>query len=117
MAIIKCPQCAKSISDKQAICPHCDLDMKDLTEEKLHSLSKIKTLKNSQTFNDASSDSYVIVFSWCFYLLQQRRQNGSSVFIIASLYSRWFYLVFSKPSSTYFVKTQKFIIGVVNRYK
>ncbi|WP_299262995.1 hypothetical protein [uncultured Psychrosphaera sp.] len=49
MAIIKCPQCAKSISDKQSICPHCDLDMTDLTEEKLHSLSKIKTLKNSQT--------------------------------------------------------------------
>lgn len=49
MAIIKCPQCAKSISDKQSICPHCDLDMNDLTEEKLHSLSKIKSLKNSQS--------------------------------------------------------------------
>lgn len=49
MAIIKCPQCAKSISDKQTVCPHCDLDMKELTEEKRQSLSKIKSLKNTQT--------------------------------------------------------------------
>jgi uncharacterized membrane protein YvbJ len=49
MAIIKCPQCAKSISDKQSICPHCDLNMNELTEEKRHSLSKIKSLKHSQT--------------------------------------------------------------------
>lgn len=49
MAIIKCPQCAKSISDKQKTCPYCDLNMEELTEEKKQSLSKIKSLKHSQT--------------------------------------------------------------------
>ena len=49
MAIISCPQCAKKISDKQTVCPHCDLDMTDLTEEKMHSLSKINNLKSNQS--------------------------------------------------------------------
>lgn len=49
MAIVNCPQCAKKISDKQQICPHCDLDMSDLTEEKRQSLSRIKNIKSNQS--------------------------------------------------------------------
>lgn len=49
MAIIDCPQCNKKISDKQKVCPHCELDMNELTDEKLQSLSKIKKLKTNQS--------------------------------------------------------------------
>lgn len=49
MAIINCPQCSTKISDKQKICPHCELDMTDLSEEKMQSLSKINSLKNQQS--------------------------------------------------------------------
>lgn len=48
MAIINCPQCSKKISDKSKVCPHCELDMENMSEEKIHSLSKINTLKNNQ---------------------------------------------------------------------
>lgn len=49
MAIVSCPQCTKKISDKQSICPHCDLDMSELSEEKLQSLSRIKNIKSNQS--------------------------------------------------------------------
>jgi len=55
MAIISCPQCGKKISDKQKICPHCDLDMTDLSEEKLASLSKIKAIKSSSSIMTQSA--------------------------------------------------------------
>lgn len=49
MAIINCPQCSKKISDKQKVCPHCELDMYELSDEKLQSLSKIKSYKDNQS--------------------------------------------------------------------
>ena len=33
MAIISCPQCAKSISDKHKQCPHCECQVTDLSNE------------------------------------------------------------------------------------
>ena len=49
MAIVSCPQCAKKISDKQKICPHCNLDIENLSAEKLDSLNRIKTIKSNQS--------------------------------------------------------------------
>ncbi|NVK25475.1 MAG: hypothetical protein HWE10_11150 [Gammaproteobacteria bacterium] len=49
MAIVNCPQCAKKISDKQKVCPHCDLDMSELSEEKMQSLGRIKKIKSDQS--------------------------------------------------------------------
>ncbi len=66
MAIIKCPQCGKSISDKQKVCPHCELDMENLTEEKIHSLSKIKNLKDNQTLQTHQFIAMLLFLVGCF---------------------------------------------------
>jgi uncharacterized membrane protein YvbJ len=49
MAIIKCPQCGKKISDKSKECNHCSLNLENMSEEKLQSLSKIKSYQTAQT--------------------------------------------------------------------
>lgn len=66
MAIIKCPQCSKSISDKQKICPHCDLDMTNITEEKLHSMSKLKSLKHNQNLQTYQFLAMLLFLIGCF---------------------------------------------------
>ena len=68
MAIINCPQCAKKISDKSKSCPHCDLALENLSEEKIHSLSKINTLKNNQNMMTYQAIAMLLflggVFGW-----------------------------------------------------
>ncbi|GAA0286375.1 zinc ribbon domain-containing protein [Psychrosphaera haliotis] len=66
MAIMKCPQCGKSISDKQKVCPHCELDMTNLTEEKIHSLSKIKSLKYNQSLQTHQFIATLLFLAGCF---------------------------------------------------
>ncbi|MBU2882195.1 hypothetical protein KO525_05730 [Psychrosphaera sp. B3R10] len=66
MAIIKCPQCANNISDKHKACPHCELDMTELTEEKLHSLNKIRSLKSNQTLMTHQIIAMLLFLAGCF---------------------------------------------------
>ncbi|QTH64364.1 hypothetical protein J1N51_02435 [Psychrosphaera ytuae] len=66
MAIIKCPQCKKSISDKQKVCPHCELDMTNLTEEKLASMSRISSLKHNQNLQTYQFIAMLIFLAGCF---------------------------------------------------
>ena len=35
MAIINCPNCSKRISDKSSFCEHCDMPLRELSEEDL----------------------------------------------------------------------------------
>lgn len=52
MAIMKCPNCKKSISDKSKVCPHCDTVLGDLAPEDLarkQALAKFQTLQKIQT--------------------------------------------------------------------
>ena len=55
MAIIKCPQCSNSISDKHKVCPHCDLELGEMTEEKLASLGKIRSLQQISPYKHTLS--------------------------------------------------------------
>lgn len=66
MAIIKCPQCNKSISDKSKECTHCGLDMENLSEEKIHSLSKIKSLKHNQNLQTYQFLAMLLFLVGCF---------------------------------------------------
>lgn len=99
MAIIKCPQCAKSISDKQNICPHCDLDMSDLSEEKIESLSKIKSYKQAQGL--------------------MTHQFIAMLLFLAGCYSFW--TIEDKTSPQYVAAQASILIGfiwyVVNRFR
>lgn len=68
MAIINCPQCATKISDKNKTCPNCELDMSNLSQEKIHSLSKINALKNNQNMMTYQAIAMLMflggVFGW-----------------------------------------------------
>lgn len=63
MAIIKCPQCNNSISDKHKVCPHCDLEMGEMTEEKLASMSKIRSLKHNQSLQTHLIIAILLIFA------------------------------------------------------
>lgn len=82
MAIIKCPQCSNSISDKHKSCPHCELDMTDLTEEKLNSLNRVKSLKSNQTLMTHQFIAMILFLAGCFsyYKLED---TGSPQFVAA----------------------------------
>jgi hypothetical protein len=66
MAIIKCPQCDNSISDKQKVCPHCELDMTNLTEEKIQSLSKLNRLKKNQALQTYQFVAMLLFLGGCY---------------------------------------------------
>ena len=66
MAIVSCPQCGKSISDKHKVCPHCELDMTELTEEKIRSLSKIKKYKDNQSLMTHQFVAMLLFLGGCF---------------------------------------------------
>ncbi len=66
MAIIKCPQCDNSISDKSKTCPHCNLDMENMTEEKRHSLSKINSLKKNQQLQTYQFVAMLLFLGGCY---------------------------------------------------
>jgi len=63
MAIIKCPQCNNSISDKHKVCPHCELDMTEMSEDKLASLSKIRSLKHNQSLQTHLIIAMILIFA------------------------------------------------------
>jgi len=86
MAIINCPQCAKSISDKHKECPHCNLDMTNMSEEKLQSLGKIKHLKNSQTLMTHQFVAMLLFLAGCFsYYTLEDKESPQFVLAQASI--------------------------------
>ena len=86
MAIINCPQCAKSISDKHKVCPHCELDMTDLTEEKLQSLSKIKKIQSSQSLMTHQFVAMLLFLAGCFsYYTLEDKESPQFVLAQASI--------------------------------
>ena len=76
MAIIKCPQCSNNISDKHKTCPHCELDMQDLTEEKLNSLNRVKSLQSNQTLMTHQFIAMILFLAGCFSYYKLEDQNS-----------------------------------------
>lgn len=49
MAIISCPSCRKQISDKAAICNHCDCELSKQSSESIASQSRVKRIERAQS--------------------------------------------------------------------
>ena len=51
MAIIKCPECRKPISDKATICSHCGFVTKDASPEDIERAARIARLRRKNRVN------------------------------------------------------------------
>ena len=78
MALIKCPECGKSISDKASKCPHCGIPSEYFcnvnTDAVNHDLSAIDYKGLSNVLISFDSD-YVSLFSADHYISQREKQH------------------------------------------
>ena len=78
MALIKCPECGKSISDKASKCPHCGIPSEYFcnvnTDAVNHDLSAIDYKGLSNVLISFHSD-YVSLFSADHYISQREKQH------------------------------------------
>ena len=58
MALVNCPECKKRISSKSKSCPHCQLNLVDLTEE---DLKKVSLKRKRKTRDQVMSQNYIAV--------------------------------------------------------
>ena len=95
MAIINCPQCSTKISDKNKTCPHCKLDMSNLSEEKIHSLSKINALKNNQNMMTYQAIAMLMflggVFGW--YNIEDTESPQYTAAIASTVIGFFWYII------------------------
>lgn len=97
MAIIKCPQCSNDISDKHKECPHCELDMTDLTEEKLNSLNKIRSLKSNQTLMTHQFIAMLLFLGGCFsYYTVEDKESPQFMVAQASILVGFFWYIVNR---------------------
>lgn len=72
MAIVSCPSCNKSISDKHKQCPHCDNNVAQLDDEQRQQLAREKRIQKQQMFMNHSFFALIIFLGGFFslYFLQ-----------------------------------------------
>ncbi len=69
MALIKCPKCAKQISDKALVCPHCGFEVQKVLEE-IH--EKERQQREEQRQRQRVLVRYQVAF---FHLLQLHQDS------------------------------------------
>ncbi|MEH6395564.1 hypothetical protein [Pseudoalteromonas sp.] len=71
MAIVSCPSCNKSISDKHKQCPHCDSNVAQLDDEQRQQLAREKRIQKQQMFMNHSFFALIIFLAgfFCLYFL------------------------------------------------
>ena len=78
MALIKCPECGKSISDKASKCPHCGIPSEYFcnvnADTVIYDFSAIDFKGLSNTLISFDSD-YVSLFSADHYISQREKQH------------------------------------------
>ena len=79
MAIIKCPECRKPISDKANICTHCGYAMKGATDEDLARAARISRLKKQNRMQMIIYGS-MVVFSAGVLFFYFGRESGSNLY-------------------------------------
>lgn len=62
MAVINCPSCNKKVSDKAKTCTHCQVDLQNLDQDKLHTIKLEKRLK---TANRLTNQSFIAMLMFC----------------------------------------------------
>lgn len=68
MAIISCPNCNESISNKNTVCPHCDLQLGEVSEEQLARIASRKRVQKQQKFMNFSFIALLLFLGGFFYL-------------------------------------------------
>lgn len=71
MAIVRCPSCDKSISDKHQQCPHCESNVAELNDEQRQQLAREKQIEKQQKFMNHSFFALFIFLGgfFCLYFL------------------------------------------------
>lgn len=77
MAIISCPQCAKSISDKHKQCPHCECQVTDLSNEQLQQMQKETRIRRQQKFMNQSFLALILFLGgfFCYYFMHLETES------------------------------------------
>jgi hypothetical protein len=83
MAIVQCPSCSKSISNKNTVCPHCDLQLGGMTDEQLERLAIKKRINKQQKIMNHSFLA-LILFLGGFLFLYWRQPEPESWQMIAT---------------------------------
>ncbi|MBO9490543.1 hypothetical protein J7384_09220 [Endozoicomonas sp. G2_1] len=76
MALINCPNCKKKISDKAKSCSHCQLDIGNMDEEKLHTMRQVSLIKASERLMTHSMIAMLLFCGGVFWLWQDGTQNS-----------------------------------------
>lgn len=77
MAIINCPQCQKSISDKHDACPHCHIALTDLNDEAKRKIAVRKKIQQQQSMMNQSFIALIIFLAGFLVLYWQQPVPGS----------------------------------------
>lgn len=80
MAVIKCPSCQKKISDKAKSCSHCRFDLAELSDEKIHHLNKVNTIKLSQKLMTHSFIALLLFCGGFFFMYWQEASTDSLLY-------------------------------------
>jgi len=72
MAIIACPSCNESISSKNKICPHCDVQLDKMDSEQLARIASRKRVKKQQMFINHSFFALILFLGGFFYLYSRQ---------------------------------------------
>ncbi|CCQ12201.1 FIG020302: hypothetical protein [Pseudoalteromonas luteoviolacea B = ATCC 29581] len=77
MAIVQCPSCNKSISDKYKSCPHCEISLSGLDDEQRHRLAIKSRVKKQQMILNHSFFALILFLGGFLYLYNQSPQKGT----------------------------------------
>ncbi|MEM0516325.1 MULTISPECIES: hypothetical protein [Pseudoalteromonas] len=77
MAIISCPQCQKSISDKHKVCPHCNAAVGEMDEQTQHRLAARTKLQQHQSLMNQSFVALILFLGGFLVLYWQHPVPGS----------------------------------------
>ncbi len=72
MAIVSCPSCNESISSKNKVCPHCDLQLGEVSEEQLARIASRKRVKKQQMFMNHSFLALILFLGGFLYLYSRQ---------------------------------------------
>lgn len=68
MALIKCPECGNTISDKAESCPHCGLPSRFFMVQQQESVPEVKDYNNLSNILISFDGDYLRLFSKCHYI-------------------------------------------------
>ncbi|MCF6435707.1 MULTISPECIES: hypothetical protein [Pseudoalteromonas] len=83
MAIVQCPGCSKSISNKTKVCPHCQLQLGELTEEQIERLAIKKRISKQQKFMNHSFLALILFLGGFLYMYWHQPEPDSLQMIAA----------------------------------